>query len=236
MTARKTAAKKTTKKAPAKKATKKAPAKKATAKKATAKKATAKKATKKATTRKAASKKATKKAPAKKAPAKKAAPKKAAAPAKKAAPKKEAKKAAPKKEAKKAAPAAKKKAATGAKKKASKRSPYAPNEPASAEPKPGLGYKWICYACGAKFYDLGKEDAICPKCEADQRLRPKEAVATPPKPTPAPKRPAAQPMARYLDDEETVEDSGDDGDDEAKELDIESLEGSGDFGSPADDD
>lgn len=31
-----------------------------------------------------------------------------------------------------------------------------------------LGDKWECYSCGAKFYDLGRTPAICPKCEANQ--------------------------------------------------------------------
>ena len=42
-------------------------------------------------------------------------------------------------------------------------------------------------------------------------------------------------MARYLDDEEPVDDSADDGDDEAKELDIESLEGPTGFTQTDDD-
>ncbi|HEX2224831.1 MAG TPA: FYDLN acid domain-containing protein, partial [Thermoanaerobaculia bacterium] len=32
-----------------------------------------------------------------------------------------------------------------------------------------LGTKYDCYNCGTKFYDLGKSEAICPKCGADQR-------------------------------------------------------------------
>lgn len=32
-----------------------------------------------------------------------------------------------------------------------------------------LGTKYDCYNCGTKFYDLGKTEAICPKCGADQR-------------------------------------------------------------------
>lgn len=30
--------------------------------------------------------------------------------------------------------------------------------------KPELGHKQICPACSAKFYDLGKRPAVCPKC------------------------------------------------------------------------
>ena len=31
-------------------------------------------------------------------------------------------------------------------------------------PKPDLGRKHECSECGARFYDLGKEPATCPKC------------------------------------------------------------------------
>jgi uncharacterized protein (TIGR02300 family) len=34
--------------------------------------------------------------------------------------------------------------------------------------KPELGLKRVCVACGAKFYDLGKTPAICPKCGTEQ--------------------------------------------------------------------
>ena len=31
-----------------------------------------------------------------------------------------------------------------------------------------LGSKHECNACGAKFYDFGKTEAICPKCGTNQ--------------------------------------------------------------------
>ena len=34
--------------------------------------------------------------------------------------------------------------------------------------KPELGLKRICVACGAKFYDLMKTPAVCPKCATEQ--------------------------------------------------------------------
>lgn len=38
--------------------------------------------------------------------------------------------------------------------------------------KPSLGTRYTCFACEAKFYDLGRPDPICPRCGADQRERP----------------------------------------------------------------
>lgn len=34
--------------------------------------------------------------------------------------------------------------------------------------KPELGTKRVCVACGAKFYDLAKTPAVCPKCGTEQ--------------------------------------------------------------------
>jgi uncharacterized protein (TIGR02300 family) len=36
-------------------------------------------------------------------------------------------------------------------------------------PELKLGTKHECYNCGTKFYDLGKSEAICPKCGANQK-------------------------------------------------------------------
>jgi uncharacterized protein (TIGR02300 family) len=48
--------------------------------------------------------------------------------------------------------------------------------------KPDLGLKRVCVSCGAKFYDMAKVPAVCPKCGTEQpaeqpRLR--RAAATP---------------------------------------------------------
>ena len=42
-----------------------------------------------------------------------------------------------------------------------------------AERKAKLGARWACYSCGVKFYDLGKPEPICPRCQSDQRQSPK---------------------------------------------------------------
>jgi hypothetical protein len=50
---------------------------------------------------------------------------------------------------------------------------------------PDLGKKYECFNCGTKFYNLGKPEAICPKCRANQKdARPDE----PPAPAPRPPR------------------------------------------------
>ncbi len=36
-------------------------------------------------------------------------------------------------------------------------------------PELKLGNKFECFNCGTKFYDLGKSEALCPKCGADQK-------------------------------------------------------------------
>lgn len=44
-----------------------------------------------------------------------------------------------------------------------------------------LGRKHLCFKCSAKFYDLKKPKALCPKCGADQADAP-VVVAPPPPP------------------------------------------------------
>lgn len=34
--------------------------------------------------------------------------------------------------------------------------------------KPELGIKRVCVSCGARFYDLTKVPAVCPKCATEQ--------------------------------------------------------------------
>ena len=63
-----------------------------------------------------------------------------------------------------------------------------------------LGRRFTCFNCGVKFYDLNKDDAICPKCEADQLDRPK--ASSKPAASDAPIRPSVRPMAPLLDDDD----------------------------------
>ncbi|MEZ4279422.1 MAG: FYDLN acid domain-containing protein [Myxococcota bacterium] len=110
----------------------------------------------------------------------------------------------------KSAPAAKGKSTAGKKaagdgttspapaKRSKPRKPVTPTGPRH----PKLGFRWSCYGCGAKFYDLGKEEPLCPKCGADQRDRPADE---PRQNIPDPARPrVVRPMAQLLDDDEPV--------------------------------
>ena len=48
---------------------------------------------------------------------------------------------------------------------------------------PDLGKKFDCFNCHTKFYNLGKPEAICPKCGANQKNA-KSDDAPPPPPRP----------------------------------------------------
>lgn len=45
-------------------------------------------------------------------------------------------------------------------------------------PAKDLGAKHVCYKCGTKFYQMKKPEAVCPKCEANQRNSPVNKLAT----------------------------------------------------------
>jgi hypothetical protein len=48
---------------------------------------------------------------------------------------------------------------------------------------PDLGKKFECYNCGTKFYNLGRPEAICPKCGANQKnAKSEDAPAAAPRP------------------------------------------------------
>src|SRR5215475_10767931 len=48
---------------------------------------------------------------------------------------------------------------------------------------PDLGKKYECYNCRTKFYNLGKPEAICPKCGANQKdAKSDDAPAPAPRP------------------------------------------------------
>ena len=74
---------------------------------------------------------------------------------------------------------------------------------------PDLGTKHDCHGCGAKFYDFGRPQAICPKCGANQA----EGKAAAPAADSAAKkrrRDAASRRASRDDDDETRSPPADD--------------------------
>ena len=87
--------------------------------------------------------------------------------------------------------------------------------------KPELGTKRICVACAARFYDLTKSPAVCPKCATEQPLdvprprRPAGNVAEdkrPKKPAPAPGSDEADievEDVEDVDDEDVIDDTSD---------------------------
>ena len=50
------------------------------------------------------------------------------------------------------------------------------------EAMPDLGKKFECYSCRTKFYNLGKPEAICPKCGANQKNAKSEDAPPAPRP------------------------------------------------------
>ncbi|PHK95038.1 TIGR02300 family protein [Pseudoroseomonas rhizosphaerae] len=84
--------------------------------------------------------------------------------------------------------------------------------------KPELGLKRTCVACGAKFYDLTRQPAVCPKCGTEQpaeqpRLRRAAAVVE----EKVKKRPV--PVEADGDDVEIEDVDADDAIDDGEDLD-----------------
>lgn len=67
-------------------------------------------------------------------------------------------------------------------------------------PKPEWGVKRLCGECGERFYDLGREPAICPNCGAE--FLSVEAMAA--------KAKVRRETAKADDDEDVVDDEDDD--------------------------
>lgn len=85
--------------------------------------------------------------------------------------------------------------------------------------KPELGLKRQCVACGARFYDLMRAPAVCPKCGTEQpaeqpRLRRAGGVPEPKvrKPVPVPEAAVEEAEVEGVEeseDEEVLEDTSD---------------------------
>ena len=112
--------------------------------------------------------------------------------------------------------------------------------------KPELGVKRDCPECGARFYDLNKDPAHCPKCEhefvPEALLKPRRARKEEEEETPVAAKPSGKETSLENADKEKLaakskrqpgldEDSDDDDDDDDDEL-----AGIGDIGVDLDDD
>jgi uncharacterized protein (TIGR02300 family) len=79
-----------------------------------------------------------------------------------------------------------------------------------------LGSKYVCYKCGAKFYDLKKPVPACPKCGADQREAPvaKPLSARAARAAAAAPKEVEEPEVPATDDEEAEDDEEDEKDED----------------------
>ena len=109
--------------------------------------------------------------------------------------------------------------------------------------KPELGTKRVCVACSARFYDLTKVPAICPKCGTEQPIeqpRPRRAGGNVVEDK-RPKKPAVAPGIEGVDvevegvedveEEDVLEDTGDledDADAIGPEIEVETDSDEGD--------
>ncbi|MCK8783324.1 TIGR02300 family protein [Roseomonas sp. NAR14] len=85
--------------------------------------------------------------------------------------------------------------------------------------KPELGLKRVCVACGAKFYDLARTPAVCPKCGTEQPAeQPRLRRAAGPVDDKL-KRRVATPAEAEGDEPELEEAEGDEALEDAEELD-----------------
>lgn len=57
-----------------------------------------------------------------------------------------------------------------------------------------LGKKYICFNCGTKFYDFKKPEAVCPKCNVNQKAAPAKVKA-----------PKKEKSVHVIEDDETAE-------------------------------
>jgi uncharacterized protein (TIGR02300 family) len=99
----------------------------------------------------------------------------------------------------------------------------------TALPKPELGTKRICLACGARFYDFGKTvDIACPACGAAFDL---EQVARARRPRNPVRGVASKPAGVVTDEEEVDEtvDEVEDVDDDEDEDDIPAVDDADDI-------
>ena len=80
--------------------------------------------------------------------------------------------------------------------------------------KSDWGKKLTCQSCGARFYNLNKEPATCPKCEATVEIQPVLKPRRTPAEAPKPKKV----VKKVSDDDDDVDALLDDDDDDDDDL------------------
>lgn len=85
--------------------------------------------------------------------------------------------------------------------------------------KPEWGQKHTCKSCGARFYDMGRTPAVCPKCGAEQPAE--EPVKT--KRAAVAEEKAKKTKAKPTPEEVEFEEGDDEEDDEDVDLGIEDV-------------
>ena len=80
--------------------------------------------------------------------------------------------------------------------------------------KSKLGNRYTCYECGTKFYDLNREAAICPECNADQANAPVRDIRSLLSRNSAGNRPEVKAEEPVVEEAEASDDSEDTEDDE----------------------
>ncbi len=78
--------------------------------------------------------------------------------------------------------------------------------------KPDWGKKLTCTSCGARFYNLNKDPATCPKCEATVEIQPILKPRRTPAEAPKPKK-VVEKVVDDDDDDDVKDLLGDDDDD-----------------------
>ena len=71
--------------------------------------------------------------------------------------------------------------------------------------KPELGTKRVCVSCGARFYDLARAPAVCPKCSTEQPAEQPRVRRAPAAVTEERRRPKAAPVPGLEDAEVETE-------------------------------
>ena len=110
---------------------------------------------------------------------------------------------------------------------------------------PNLGKKRTCQSCEARFFDLNKNPAICPKCHDKNKIpKAKARRAAPPEPkAPSVKTPEvnavgeaseAEETATQLDDDDADEETNDAGDEPEDDLNESLMEDTSEMGEDND--